>query len=173
MPSKASRVTSLIVSVGREAAEGAPSARGPPRCVLPTVPILGFARRARRPPPARSGKTFCATAIRMSAGSPASSISLDRRSFGDAVEHPSSTAMIRSAKIVVRLGVARVRPPRRSPGFEPLGMTSSLCFGGPAARSAFRPIGYHQLTMVSLGLSAEPLLLGLDLCPADPCATAP
>jgi hypothetical protein len=40
-------------------------------------------------------------------------------------------------------------------------------FGCPAARSTFRPIGHHQLPMVSLGLSTGPLLLGLDLCPAD------
>ena len=60
--------------------------------------------------------------MRMSAGNSKSLMSFARRCFAEAIEHPSSTTIIRSAKIVLRLGVARVRPPRRSPGIEPLGM---------------------------------------------------
>src|SRR5580704_16322967 len=109
MPSKALRAALLIVSTG--AAKGASIARGPPardaereglrRCVLSVVRISDIARRAGRPPPVRPGKAFCAMAMRMSAGNSASLTSLDRHSFGDAIAHPASTTIMRSAKIVL------------------------------------------------------------------------
>jgi len=44
----------------------------------------------------------------------------------DAAGWADTAAKIRSVKIVRRFGVARFRPPRRSPDFEPLGMVLSL-----------------------------------------------
>jgi hypothetical protein len=64
--------------------------------------------------------------MRMSAGSVWSFASMPTISCREAVGCFDAAAKIRSVRIVLLFGVARCRPPRRSPGFEPLGVVHSL-----------------------------------------------
>src|SRR5271169_5793223 len=71
---------------------------------------------------ARAGRDFRATAIRMSAGSAWSLTRIAKSSCRAALGCSEAAAKILSVRIVLLLRVVRRRPPRRSPGFEPLGM---------------------------------------------------
>ena len=68
------------------------------------------------------GKHLGATAIRVSAGSFWSLTSARSNSLREAVGCSDPIDRIRSARIVRLFGVSRFRPPRRSPGLEPLNM---------------------------------------------------
>lgn len=76
------------------------------------------------------GKHFGATAIRVSAGSFGSLTSVRRNARRDAVGWSNPIDRILSVRIVRLFGVFRFRPPRRSPGLEPLSMFLPLHLRG-------------------------------------------
>jgi len=84
-------------------------------------------------------------ATREDAGSVLSLTRIATSSSNDAVGLADATAKILSVKTVLLLGVARWRPPRRSPGFEPLGMLLQF--------APYRPIGRPERAN-ALGLGA-------------------
>src|SRR5277367_1564240 len=72
-----------------------------------------------------AGKHFGATAIRVSAGNFRSLTSLRRNPRHDTVGWSDPIVRILSVRIVRLFGVSRFRPPRRSPGLEPLSIFHS------------------------------------------------
>ncbi len=101
----------------------------PNQCRRRTVdshsPLAPPETRGRRVAPDRTrfaGKHLGVTAIRVSAGSFWSLTNLRRNSCRDAVGWSDPIVRILSVRIVRLLGVSRFRPPRRSPGLEPLSM---------------------------------------------------
>ena len=90
-------------------------------------------------------------ATREDAGSVLSLTRIATSSSNDAVGLADATAKILSVKTVLLLGVARWRPPRRSPGFEPLGMLLQF--------APYRPIGLSAAP-------SEPTRSALVLSPA-------
>ena len=126
-----------------------------PSCApVAPMPAAARPRRDRDDGVRFGGKHFGTTAIRVSAGSSRSLTSLCRNARGDAVGWPNPVDRIRSVKIVRRFGVPRSRPPRRSPGSEPLGMFSLF----PAGTS-FLSKGLHFIA------SSRPVLSRLGVRP--------
>jgi hypothetical protein len=99
---------------------------------------------------------FRATATREDAGSARSLAKIATSSSHDAVGWADATAKILSVKTVLLLGVARCRPPRRSPGFEPLDML--LLQVANASSSSLSPAGPDCQYFQFYGLIVNQLL---------------